>query len=171
FEKCIEWLAANGYRAIALRDLDRYVDPDVLPESPLNIIHARGCEVGRVRARDLGIAIGRFPIGRFNAITDVDGVRVGHVSIWEGDSIRTGVTAIVPHPGDLFRDRVPAAFDSLNGFGKPFGTVQIAELGELETPLLLGPTLSVPRIADAVIDHVLESDPGGTILSVNPAVG
>lgn len=171
FEKCIEWLAANDYRAVALRDLERWVDPAVLPEHPWNVIGARACEAGRARARDLGIAIGAIPTGAWNAITDVPGVRVGHSSIWKGDSVRTGVTAILPHSGDLFHDRVPAAFFCFNGFGKPFGVAQIEELGELETPLLLGPTLSVPRIADAVIDLVLEKDPGGTVVSVNPAVG
>ncbi len=125
----------------------------------------------RPRARDLGIVVGSLPTGKHDAITDVPGVRVGHVTLREGDSIRTGVTAIVPHSGDVFRDKVPAAFACFNGFGKPFGTVQIDELGTMETPLLLGPTPSVPRIADGIIDHVLRRDSSGTIRSVNPAVG
>ncbi|MEP6779442.1 MAG: P1 family peptidase, partial [Gemmatimonadaceae bacterium] len=90
---------------------------------------------GRVRARDIGVAPGIFRTGKWNAITDVAGVRVGHATVSVGDSIRTGVTAIIPHSGDLFRDRVPAALHVGNGFGKLLGSTQLAELGELETPI------------------------------------
>ncbi len=125
----------------------------------------------RPRARDLGVVVGSLDVGKHNAITDVPGVRVGHVTIVRGESIRTGITAILPHGRDLFREKVAAAFVSFNGFGKPFGTVQIDELGEIETPLLLGSTLAVPRIADAIIDYVLAKDESGRIRSVNPVVG
>ncbi|MEW6302419.1 MAG: P1 family peptidase [Verrucomicrobiota bacterium] len=125
----------------------------------------------RPRARDLGIVVGELPPGAHNAITDVPGVKVGHFTLVEGKSIRTGVTAIVPHGGDIFRQKVPAAFDCYNGFGKAFGTVQIQELGVIETPILLGGTLCVPRIADAVMEYVIRHDDTGQIASINPAVG
>lgn len=125
----------------------------------------------RPRLRDLGVAVGELPTGEHNAITDVPGVRVGHSTVWRGDSIRTGVTAILPHGGDIYRKKVPGAFDSYNSFGKPFGVAQVGELGEIETPILLGPTLSVPRIADAVMTHVIQGDRSGRILSINPVVG
>ena len=113
---------------------------------------------GRPRIRELGLRIGSLPPGANNAITDVPGVKVGHCTVRKGDSIRTGVTAILPHGGEIFREKVPAAFVCYNGFGKPFGIAQIEELGEIETPILLGPTLSVPRIADAIITYVLSRD-------------
>ncbi len=125
----------------------------------------------RPRARAIGIVVGDLSPGKHNAITDVPGVKVGHTTLVEGDSIRTGVTAILPHGGDIYRDKVPAAFDCLNGFGKAFGTIQIAELGVIETPILLGGTLSVPRIADAVMDYVIQNDASGRIRTINPAVG
>ncbi len=125
----------------------------------------------RPRARAIGIVVGDLSPGKHNAITDVPGVKVGHTTLVEGDSIRTGVTAILPHGGDIYRDKVPAAFDCLNGFGKAFGTVQIAELGVIETPILLGGTLSVPRIADAVMEYVIQNDASGKIRTINPAVG
>jgi D-aminopeptidase len=123
----------------------------------------------RPRARDVGIVPGILPPGEHNAITDVPGVRVGQVTVWEGASIRTGVTAVLPHGGDLFRDRVPAAIVVGNGFGKLMGITQVRELGEIETPILLTCTLCVPRVADAVLDHVLEANPG--VRSVNALVG
>ncbi len=147
----------------------------ILVASLLSIVPA--CRVGaqatgqRPRSRDVGLVVGDGRPGEHNAITDVAGVRVGHLTLSQGDSIRTGLTAIVPHGGDLFDDKVPAAFVCFNGFGKPFGTVQIDELGEIETPILLGSTLSVPRIADGILDHVLAGDTGGTIHSINPVVG
>ena len=104
----------------------------------------------RARARDLGVKPGVFPPGRLNAITDVAGVRVGHATVIEGDSVRTGVTAILPHAGNLFSDRVPAALHVGNGFGKITGVTQLQELGELETPILLTCTLCVWRAADAM---------------------
>src|SRR5256885_12500843 len=111
-------------------------------------------ELTRPRARDLGITIGSMPAGPLNAITDVAGVRVGHTTLIRGDNIRTGVTAILPHGGNLFREKVPAAIFVGNGFGKLMGFTQVRELGELESPILLTSTLNVPRVADAAIDYM-----------------
>ena len=110
----------------------------------------------RPRARDLGIAPGVFPPGARNAITDVQGVTVGQVTVTEGDSVRTGVTAILPHGGNLYRERVPAALHVGNGFGKLLGVTQLRELGEFETPILLTCTLCVWRAADAMVEWLLE---------------
>jgi D-aminopeptidase len=128
-------------------------------------------EIQRPRARDLGIQIGIFQPGPHNAITDVQGVRVGHTTVVEGDAIRTGVTAILPHEGDLFRSRVPAALHVGNGFGKLVGVTQLRELGELETPILLTCTLCVWQAADAMVDWLLEQPGMGSVGSINPVVG
>lgn len=125
----------------------------------------------RPRARDLGIEIGRFPPGPLNAITDVEGVLVGHRTIWVGDSVRTGVTAVLPHGGNLFRDKVRAAIVVWNGFGKLVGLSQVNELGEIETPILLTGTLSVFRAADALLDTLLVHPDNGDVGSINPVVG
>jgi D-aminopeptidase len=125
----------------------------------------------RPRARDLGIRIGIFEPGTHNAITDVAGVRVGQTTVVEGEGIRTGVTAILPHGGDLFRDRVPAAIHVGNGFGKLVGITQVQELGELETPILLTCTLCVWRAADAMVDWLLERPGMEGVGSINPVVG
>lgn len=125
----------------------------------------------RPRARDLGIVIGRFPAGLLNAITDVKGVRVGHTTIHEGDAIRTGVTTVLPHPGNLFREKVPGAVFVGNAFGKLAGSTQVNELGEIETPILLTSTLSVPRVADAVLDYMLAFPGNEDVRSINPLVG
>jgi D-aminopeptidase len=109
----------------------------------------------RPRARDVGVVIGTLPTGPLNAITDVAGVRVGHATLIRDTSIRTGVTAILPHGGNLFQEKVPAAVFVGNGFGKIIGTTQIEELGEIETPILLTSTLNVPRVSDALIDYML----------------
>ncbi|MDH4296240.1 MAG: P1 family peptidase, partial [Cyclobacteriaceae bacterium] len=103
--------------------------------------------------RDYGIEIGILKPGRHNAITDVSGVLVGHTTRIEGDAIRTGVTAILPHPGNIFQQKVPAAIFIGNGFGKLSGYTQVKELGNLETPIILTNTLSVPTAADALIDY------------------
>jgi D-aminopeptidase len=125
----------------------------------------------RPRARDIGVAPGVFPVGVHNAITDVAGVRVGHTTVIEGDSVRTGVTAILPHAGSLFHDRVPAALHVGNGFGKLLGVTQLRELGELETPILLTCTLCVWKAADAMVEWML-ARPGMTnVGSINPVVG
>lgn len=126
---------------------------------------------GRVRARELGVAPGIFKPGVLNGITDVAGVRVGQVTITEGDSVRTGVTAILPHAGNPFLDRVPAAAFVGNGFGKLVGTTQLRELGELETPILLTCTLCVWRAADAMVGWMLERPGMAEVRSINPVVG
>lgn len=125
----------------------------------------------RPRARDLGVAPGIFAPGRLNAITDVAGVRVGQVTVVEGDSVRTGVTAILPHAGNAYLDRVPAAVFVGNGFGKLLGTTQVAELGELESPILLTCTLCVWRVADATVGWMLEQPGMADVRSINPVVG
>ncbi len=132
---------------------------------------ARMAADDRPRAREMGIRIGIFETGPHNAITDVPGVRVGQTTVWEGDDIRTGVTAILPHGGDLFRDRVPAAIHVGNGFGKLVGVTQVRELGELETPILLTCTLCVWQAADAMVDWLLARPGMEGVGSINPVVG
>jgi D-aminopeptidase len=125
----------------------------------------------RPRASDLGLKVGILPSGPLNAITDVDGVEVGHTTIIGGDNIRTGVTAILPHSGNLYRDKVPGAIFVGNGFGKLTGSTQVNEMGDIETPIVLTNTASVPRVADAVTSYI-QSLPGNEdVLSVNPVVG
>lgn len=128
-------------------------------------------DTSRPRARDLGIRPGVFAPGPLNAITDVVGVRVGQVTVIEGDSIRTGVTAILPHGGNLYRERVPAAIRVGNGFGKLLGVTQVTELGELETPILLTCTLCVWRAADAMVEWLLAQPGMENVQSINPVVG
>jgi D-aminopeptidase len=125
----------------------------------------------RPRASDLGLKVGVLPTGPLDAITDVAGVEVGHTTIIRGDDIRTGVTAILPHPGNLFREKVPGAVFVGNAFGKLAGSTQVNELGEIETPILLTSTLSVPRVADAVIDYMLALTGNEDVESINPLVG
>ena len=125
----------------------------------------------RLRARDLGPAPGSLPTGPLNAITDLAGVKVGHFTLIEGDDIRTGVTAILPHGGDIFQDKVPAGLAVGNGFGKLMGATQLVELGEIETPILLTNTLAVPRAAEALIDWTLSQPGNEQVRSVNPIVG
>jgi D-aminopeptidase len=125
----------------------------------------------RPRARDIGLKIGIIPTGSLNALTDVPGVLVGQTTIVRGDNIRTGVTAILPHGGNMFREKVPGAVFVGNGFGKLAGSTQVNELGEIETPILLTSTLSVPRVADAVLDYVLSLQGNEDVQSVNPLVG
>ncbi|HZS62848.1 MAG TPA: P1 family peptidase [Gemmatimonadaceae bacterium] len=130
------------------------------------------CILGqRPRARDAGVVIGVFQPGPLNAITDVAGVRVGHTTVVQGDSIHTGVTAILPHGGNLFRDRVPAALFVFNGFGKLLGSTQLQEHGELETPILLTCTLCVWKAADAMVAYLLAQSDMGDVRSINPVVG
>ncbi|MBA3246728.1 MAG: P1 family peptidase [Pyrinomonadaceae bacterium] len=124
----------------------------------------------RPRARDAGIIVGVLPAGTLNAITDVAGVRVGHATIMKGESVRTGVTAVLPHEGNLFREKVPGAIFVGNGFGKLMGSTQVEELGEIETPILLSSTLSVPRVADALLDYMLALPGNEEVRSVNPLV-
>jgi D-aminopeptidase len=124
----------------------------------------------RPRARDVGIVVGSLPPGPLNAITDVAGVRVGHTTIARGDSINTGITAILPHGGNPFRDKVPAAIVVGNGFGKLAGSTQVNELGELESPIVLTCTLCVPRAADAVLTWLLGLPGNEDVRSANPVV-
>ncbi len=125
----------------------------------------------RARARDLGIVIGTLPPGPLNAITDVAGVRVGHATVIAGERTRTGVTAILPHGDNAFLSRVPAAIHVGNGFGKLIGQSQVAELGELETPILLTATMSVWRAADALAAWMLDLPGMERVRSLNPVVG
>ncbi|MBC6983158.1 P1 family peptidase [Caulobacter sp. 17J80-11] len=128
-------------------------------------------EATRVRARDIGLKPGVLKPGALNAVTDVAGVRVGQVTIIEGDRVRTGVTAVLPHGGNLFQDKVPAGLEVANGFGKLAGATQIVELGEIETPIVLTNTLAVARGVEAVIDWTLAQPGNGDVRSVNAVVG
>jgi D-aminopeptidase len=125
----------------------------------------------RPRASDIGLTVGSLATGPLNAITDVAGVRVGHATLNQGDSVRTGVTVILPHGGNLFRDKVPGAVFVGNAFGKLAGSTQVEELGEIETPIALTSTLNVPRVADAIIDYMLALPGNENVRSINPLVG
>ena len=125
----------------------------------------------RCRLRALGITPGILPPGPLNAITDVSGVKVGHLTLIEGDDIRTGATAILPHDGNLYQEKVPAGVVVGNGYGKLMGSTQIQELGEIETPIVLTNTLAVPRAADAILDWTLRQPGNEAVASVNMVVG
>jgi D-aminopeptidase len=125
----------------------------------------------RPRVRDAGVKVGILPTGPLNAITDVSGVLVGHTTLVRGDNIRTGVTAIIPHGGNLFREKVPGGVFVGNGFGKLAGATQVNELGEIETPILLTSTLSVPRVADYLLDYMLSLPGNEEVQSINPLIG
>src|SRR5207253_8528512 len=140
----------------------------VLSSSP---IKSSSQETKRPRAREVGVVVGVLPTGPLNAITDISGVAVGHTTLIRGDNIRTGVTAILPHAGNLFREKVPGAVFIGNAFGKLAGSTQVNELGEVETPILLTSTLNVPRVADAVIDYMLALPGNEDVQSINPLVG
>lgn len=121
--------------------------------------------------REYGVKIGVLEPGPFNAITDIAGVRVGHITLVEGDSIRTGVTVILPHSDNIFQQKVPGAVYVGNGFGKLAGSTQVEELGTIETPVILTNTLSVPTAANALVKFILALDGNETVRSVNPLVG
>jgi len=123
------------------------------------------------RLRDFGIEIGVLKTGKLNAITDVKGVTVGHETIIEGDSIRTGVTAILPHLGNVFQSKVPAAIYIGNGFGKLVGYSQVKELGNIETPIILTNTLSVAAATEGLITYTLNQEENSNVRSVNSVVG
>lgn len=123
------------------------------------------------RVRDYGIEIGILKTGINNSITDVKGVKVGHTTLIEGDSIRTGVTAIVPHTGNIFQSKTPAAIYLGNGFGKLAGYSQVKELGNIETPIILTNTLSVPAASEALITYTLSQEENADVHSVNSVVG
>ena len=135
------------------------------------LLAAAACFAQRPRARDLGIAPGLYPPADHNAITDVPGVRVGHRTLIEGDDVRTGATAILPHGGNLFREKVPAAVFVFNAFGKSIGLPQIQELGVIETPILLTNTLAVWRAADALRHYTITQPGNEEVRSVNVVVG
>ncbi len=142
----------------------------------LSLLPALGAVSGasaqeRPRAREAGVIVGVLPPGPLNAITDVAGVLVGQTTVVRGDSIHTGVTAILPHAGDLFHEKVPAAIHVGNAFGKLVGTTQVKELGEIETPILLTCTLCVWRAADAMVAWLLERPGMADVRSINPVVG
>ncbi|MUP46257.1 S58 family peptidase [Gramella sp. BOM4] len=123
------------------------------------------------RSREVGIKVGVLPTGTNNSITDVGGVKVGHTTLIKGDSIRTGVTAILPHGGNIFQQKVPAAVYVGNGFGKLAGSTQVEELGNIETPIILTNTLNVPTAMDALIKYSLELTGNEDVRSVNAVVG
>lgn len=123
------------------------------------------------RARDLSVKIGVLPTGKYNAITDVNGVTVGHTTLVQGDNIRTGVTAILAHEGNIFQDKVPAAVYVGNGFGKLAGSTQVQELGNLETPIILTNTLGVGTAMNAVVGYTLQQPGNENVQSVNALVG
>lgn len=125
----------------------------------------------RPRARDLGMEVGIFTPGTWNAITDVAGVRVGHATVIEGERVRTGITAILPHGENVYRSRPPAAIHVGNGYGKLLGVTQVRELGEIETPILLTCTLCVWKAADAMVEWALEQEGMGSVGSINAVVG
>ena len=122
------------------------------------------------RAREAGVVVGVYPPGPRNAITDVPGVQVGHATVRRGETIRTGVTAVLPHGRNLFREKVPGAVFVGNGFGKLMGSTQVNELGEVESPILLTSTLNVPRVADAVLDWMLTLPGNEAVRSLNALV-
>jgi len=124
----------------------------------------------RPRARELGLSFGVLPTGPLNAITDVEGVKVGHLTLIEGDSLRTGITAILPHGGNIFLEKVPGAVAVGNGFGKLAGSTQVNELGQIETPILLTNTLSVPQVADGLLQYMLGLPGMERVRSINPLV-
>lgn len=136
----------------------------------LLVMGAFGDDEHRPRAREAGVVIGELEPGPLNAITDVAGVRVGHATLIRGDRVRTGVTAILPHGGNLFREKVPGAVWVFNAFGKLIGSTQVNELGEIETPILLTSTLNAFRVADALVDYMLALPGNEQVRSINPLV-
>jgi D-aminopeptidase len=137
----------------------------------LPTLRSRAAEPARPRARDIGLAPGVFDPGPLNAITDVPGVRVGHVTLIEGDNVRTGVTAIIPHAGNLFQDKVSGGVFVGNAFGKLAGSTQVQELGTIETPIILTNTLSVGTAVEAVVSWTLAQAGNEKVASVNALVG
>jgi len=145
--------------------MTKYTLPFLILLTAFQMTHAQQ------RPRDMGVKIGVLSTGKHNAITDVAGVKVGQVTLEKGKNIRTGVTAILPHGGNVFQQKVPAAIYIGNGFGKLAGYSQVEELGNIETPVVLTNTLNVPIAADAVIDYVLGQEGNENVRSVNPVVG
>ncbi len=135
------------------------------------LVATAGAAADRPRARDLGLSPGVLPPGAFNAITDVAGVKVGQVTLKEGERVRTGVTAILPHDGNVFQEKVPGAVFVGNAFGKLAGSTQVQELGTIETPIVLTNTLAVGAAVDAVVGWTLSQPGNGEVRSVNAVVG
>ncbi|MFC1554156.1 P1 family peptidase [candidate division KSB1 bacterium] len=135
----------------------------------INVVQIQSQE--RKRARDLGIDIGILKTGEWNAITDVSGIKVGHTTLIEGENIRTGVTVIIPHEGNIFREKVPAGIFVGNGFGKAVGFTQVFELGNIETPIALTNTLNTFLVANGLIDYMLSLPENRNVGSINPVVG
>src|SRR5713226_33877 len=143
----------------------------MMPERTSAQVGSASSSTARPRAREAGIVVGILPTGPRNMISDVAGVMVGQTSVIRGEDVRTGVTAILPHGGNLFREKVPGAVFSGNAFGKLAGSTQVNELGEIETPIMLTSTLNVPRVADAVMDYMLALPGNEGVQSINPLVG
>src|SRR5256714_8506013 len=159
-----------GHR-VRINEMKRFVFVVVIISLLSYCIMTSGQENKRPRAREAGVIIGVLPTGPLNAITDVAGVALGHTTIVKGDNIRTGVTAILPHAGNLLREKVPGAVFIGNAFGKLAGSTQFNELGEIETPIMLTATLNVPRVADATMDYMLALPGNEDVQSINPLVG
>ena len=136
----------------------------------MTLLAGAGLMAQRPRARDAGVKTGMLEPGPLNAITDVAGVRVGQTTVIRPPNVRTGVTAILPHGGNLFQEKVRGAVYTFNGFGKLAGSTQVDELGEIETPVLLTSTLNVARVADALIDYMLALPGNANVRSINPVV-
>ena len=157
---------------LPLLDLPATTSPQSTGARPDNLSDFKRPFAGRPRLRDLGLTVGVLRIGRMNAITDVAGVRVGHCTLHDQQrGIHTGVTAIIPHPGNVFQEKVPGAVYVGNGFGKLIGSTQINELGTIETPILLTNTLSVWTAAEALVRHLLQMPGNEKVSSINPVVG
>ena len=148
-----------------------YLRSYLLTATLLSFVTYTGVAQPAKRPREYGIQFGVLATGPLNAITDVAGVRVGQVTLQQGQNVRTGVTAILPHPGNQFQQKSPAAIYIGNGFGKLMGYSQVDELGTLETPIILTNTLSVPTAADALIDYTLMQPGNEQVRSVNAVVG
>jgi len=162
----------SGWRHFAFQDTADVLRWDDMKRRTVLMGGIAGSAPGekRKRARDYGIATGRMAPGPLNSITDVAGVRVGHSTIVRPPAVRTGVTVVLPHGGNLFREKVEGAVFTGNGFGKLMGSTQVNELGEIETPILLTSTLNVPRVADALLDWMLAVKGNEDVRSINPLV-
>ncbi len=162
------WRAQSGFTSVAKPAAPAVLIPTVLATGDTG---SAGTQEKRPRAREMGIAPGVFPPGPLNAITDVEGVRVGHTTLIEGDSVRTGVTAILPHGGNVFQDKVAGGVFVGNAFGKLAGSTQVQELGSIETPIILTNTLSVGTAIEAVVAYTLAQEGNEAVRSVNALVG
>jgi len=162
--KLLEMLIKGGFFIVLMLSLGISIAGE-------GIMEGKGSGEERLRAREVGVVVGTLPTGKWNAITDIEGVKVGHVTLIEGEKIRTGVTAILPHSGNLFQEKVPAAIFVGNAFGKLMGSTQVEELGNMETPVLLTNTLNVPLVADGLIEYMLGLPGNEGVGSINPVVG